>query len=387
MASLKLTIKLSAADTFEVEVADDEQSQTLGAMIYSLRPAVGENPRVVHKGKVLREDQTLKDAGVQDKDAIACVRRPAATPAPSSGMKLEAPPRVPEKAPEAAPAVSEACSAPVPASSVDVPVTEAVATPEPAAPIEAQGDAKPAAAEDAKMEEESNPEKKQRTDEHPAAEAAAASAEAGKETPASPSMVRQTSGESQASSSIHEDYSSPDGLQALARRLESNPAAFSVERTTQALRAAAEKIHALEEQKRELASTLYMMHMVSAQSLQKLVGEGGEGGGPGLQRQQSEGDGRSFMFQKGDAETMEMHAAAAAKRPTMTGGVCGGGTLSSKPTSREEMEQARKARLAKLEADQAEKRKEQEEAAEKAKSREAMFNRPNVGPSKPLGKY
>lgn len=387
MASLKLNIRLSATDTFEVEVADDEASQTLGAMIYSLRPSVGENPRVVHKGKVLKEDETLRAAGVQNNDSIACVRRPAAPAAASSGPKLEAPPRVPEKAPEAAPAAPEASAAPVPASSVDMPVTQAVATPEPAAPAEAKEEAKPAAAEDAKMEDESNPEKKQRTDEHPAAEAA--SSEVSKDTPASPSMVRQTSGESQASSSIQEDYSSPDGLQALARRLESNPAAFSVERTTQALRAAAEKIHALEDQKRELASTLYMMHMVSAQSLQKLVGEGSEGGGlqGAMQRQQSEGDGRSFMFQKGDADTMEMHAAASAKRPTMTGGVIGGGTLSSKPTSREEMEQARKARLAKLEADQAEKRKEQEEAAEKSRSREAMFNRPNVGPAKPLGKH
>lgn len=374
MAPLKLNVRLSATDNLDVEVEDDETVKVLGAMIYSLKPEIGEDPRVCYKGKILNQDATLASSGVKNSDTIAAVRRPQQAVASAEGFNPPA--RTVEQAPQEAPApvTSEAYSPAVPDSSADVPLPAAEAS---CSEVPAQQQDAPVPPADEKScadGVDAMPEKKQRIDENLADDAASNATTA-------PGMVRQVSGDSQASS-VFEDYTTAEGLHALARRLDNSSSSVPPERTAQALRTAAEKMQSLEGTVKELAQALYMTHTFSAHALNKLVSEGGDA----PTSKPAEGDGRSFMFQKGDAETQEMHANAAAKRPTMTGGVIGGGTCSSKPTSREEMEQARKARLARLEADQAQKKKEIEDANEKSKSREAMFKQ-NVGPAKQLGQH
>eukprot|EP00929_Paragymnodinium_shiwhaense_P063984 TRINITY_DN32018_c0_g1_i1.p1 TRINITY_DN32018_c0_g1~~TRINITY_DN32018_c0_g1_i1.p1 ORF type:complete len:373 (-),score=105.45 TRINITY_DN32018_c0_g1_i1:180-1298(-) len=372
MAPLNLKIKVTAADSFEVEVDDSETVEALGVVVFSLRPDLGESVRIIHKAKVLKDDQTLSACGMQNGDNVAVARKtPAAAPATPT---VEA----------TAPATADASSRPS-VSTPDVPTT-AEPVPEAKATEEQSAEAKP----EGQTAEEMQPEKKQRTEEKPVDEPMpASSADAPTDAPPSPQpgMTRQGSADSQAS--LQEDYSSADGLRSLARRLDADGSAIAPEHTAHALRAAAEKIQSLEGVVRDSLQALHMMNIVSGTALQRALGEGGEGGSlaSALAAKQDPEEHRSFLMKKGDAATQELHAAASAVRPSMSGGTAGGGTLSSKPTSREEMEQARKARLARLEADQASKKKAMEEAEEKSKSREAMFNRPNVGPAKQLGKH
>eukprot|EP00929_Paragymnodinium_shiwhaense_P006174 TRINITY_DN10907_c0_g1_i5.p1 TRINITY_DN10907_c0_g1~~TRINITY_DN10907_c0_g1_i5.p1 ORF type:complete len:396 (-),score=103.36 TRINITY_DN10907_c0_g1_i5:337-1524(-) len=395
MAPVNVTVRVTAQDNLEVEVDDSETVEALGVVIFSLRPELGESLRIIYKGKLLNDGETLAASGVKDKDTVAVARKPPAAPGASNPPKLEAPPRV-------VPATPDPAQPPThPVALAAAPATDAAPAPPASALPAAASEAAPATTSAVAVASTA-------AEESPAQTAAVAqpaeavAQDAGKEeagnaeaVPASPagasqmSLTRQASLDSQAS--VNEDYTTTAGLLSLARRLDADGAAASPEQTAHALRTAAEKIQSLEGVVRECLQSLHMMNIVSGTALQRALGaDGGEGGSSlasALASKQEADSGRSFMIKKGDHETAELHAAASSQRPSMASGIVGGGALSSTPTSREEMEKARKARLAKLEDAQREKKKEMADAEEKSKSREAMFNRPNVGPAQPLGKH
>lgn len=111
-----------------------------------------------------------------------------------------------------------------------------------------------------------------------------------------------------------------------------------------------------------------------------------------LQQQQQaaaakEEEPRSFLMKRGDVEMQEAHQQAQQQKPAAERSVSGSGVASSVHMTKEEMDKARRARAEKLERDQAEKARERQEAEAKSRSREALFNSPFAGATKPMGKF
>jgi len=94
MAPLELQIRVGTADAFPVEIEDDETVESLAVLIISVKPELGEEdlPRLVHKGKVLKHDQVIKDLGVQSGDFIVAVAsaKPQAAAAPAANGYAQA---------------------------------------------------------------------------------------------------------------------------------------------------------------------------------------------------------------------------------------------------------------------------------------------------------
>lgn len=80
MAPFELTVKVSATDTFKVTIEDEEDVECLTVCIMSERPELGEELRLLHKGKFLKDNQIIKEIGFADADFVAVVakKKPAA---------------------------------------------------------------------------------------------------------------------------------------------------------------------------------------------------------------------------------------------------------------------------------------------------------------------
>lgn len=191
---------------------------------------------------------------------------------------------------------------------------------------------------------------------------------------------------------VENDAFSAAALIALADRLAAGGEAPPHSKIAESLRGGASRMLRLERRVQEFGQALLMVNQLSAASLR-----GGGFSESGGDHQESE---RSYLHKKGDADLQEAHRAAAVVHrqnsggtvgggSQTSGGVVGGGSLNSasKPMTKEEMDKARRERLDRLEAQQAKKKQELAAADEKTKSREALFNRPLVGPQKSLGKF
>jgi outer membrane biosynthesis protein TonB len=415
---LKLTVKSlsNPSDSFEVEISEDETVDSLVVCIFSMRPDLGEELRIVHKQRQLKPEAVLKDAGVVSGDLVVAARMPskAAQPQPPAADAAK-PAEVPvaaadEAKPEAAPAdpvedakavetptppAEEAKTAEAPAAAPEEAKPEvALATPmaevQPVeAPVPAADEATPAEAPAAAAEEV----KPEATLAAPTNEAKPADAPAPAAEEAKPAEDMDTAG----LAALPEDGPPSATILELARRLETGQGDAHPGEVVAALRRAAARVEALEGNLSEFGRALQLTHMLSGQVLQ---GFGGLSGDASQARSPVGGGGReeeapkSFLVKKGDAELQEQHRLAAAMRPSgltrqTSGGSSNGGALStaSTPMTKDEMDKARKARLEMLEAQQAEKKREMEEGESKSRAREAMFNPIQPGPSKPLGKF
>lgn len=416
MAPLKITAKLKQDDNLALDDLDDSETvEALAVIIYSLRPELGEELRIVHKGRLLKDEgQSLAEAGIKTGDviAVAVAKKPAAAAAPApaaAAATAEEPAQAaagapeggsrPEPAATAAPTVAvaeEPAQAAASAPTANLDDVTAVVTPG-GADAQATNDAAtpaavsaPAAGEDGNA----NAEAKEEVEicENPPAEAAqpeGADAEATSSVPAPPQP-----GEEDPLAGF--DVNSAAAFRALADRVESGAVELSPAKVAEALRGAATRMMVLEGAVNELGQALKMVHIVTAQTLQNHIAEASGSSGlirqqSGEQQQSSESP-KSYLVKRGDADIQEEYkrreAAAMNRQTSGGGGTCGGGALNAgqSPMSKEEMQKGREARLAALEKQAAEKKRQQEEADEKAKSREAMFNRPFAGAQKTLGK-
>jgi len=77
MAPLTLHVRpTKAVPPFTVEVEDDESVEALSVVIYSVKPELGLDLRLVHKGQLLKYNDIIKDVNIQDGDPIAVARAP-----------------------------------------------------------------------------------------------------------------------------------------------------------------------------------------------------------------------------------------------------------------------------------------------------------------------
>lgn len=98
MAPLSLTIKTVENDSFPVEIDDEETAEDLSVLAISVRPELGEDdlPKLIHKGKVLKPEQILKEVGIQSGDFVVAMAKAApkkvdAMPAPAAPAGYPAP--------------------------------------------------------------------------------------------------------------------------------------------------------------------------------------------------------------------------------------------------------------------------------------------------------
>mmetsp|Transcript_6097 Transcript_6097/g.17046 ORF Transcript_6097/g.17046 Transcript_6097/m.17046 type:complete len:341 (+) Transcript_6097:97-1119(+) len=339
MPELHLEVRLSKAETLTASIEDDETVESLACVIYSMRPDLGEEMRLVHRGRILKPDQVIKELGIQNGDAVAVAKAPARTPA--------------------APAVATAAgvTAPVPTQTAPVAPPDRIATTSSATCSDSSNLA-------------------------PAAAAAAVEAEPAKDA------SRPQDAPGAIPTPMIVDGSSASSLLDFAKALEEGKSPPSAEQLAATMRQASQRMALLEESLSKCGQALQMVNMVSAHSLRDFIARvGGEEPAhhePHTDEQHEST--RSFMLKRGDAETHEMHKDAAAggmRNIRFSGTAC---SSTAAPLSKEEMDRARNARLARLEEQQAQKRKEKEEADERSKAREAMFNRPFTGAQKPLGR-
>lgn len=103
MAPLQITIK-DKSDSFPVEIDEEEDVESLAVIIMSLRPEIGEELLLIHKGKILKDNQIVRDLGYQPGEFIAVTaKKPAqapaaATTAAAAGYAAAAPPAAPPAA-------------------------------------------------------------------------------------------------------------------------------------------------------------------------------------------------------------------------------------------------------------------------------------------------
>lgn len=423
MAPITLTARLTAADTFPVEIEDDDNVESLSVIIYSLRPELGEDMRLVHKGRLLKAEHVLGQVGIQDGDAIAVAKAPAASPKntasptvismESDGISV-ASTAAPTSSPPATPATTSPCVVEAPETQTASPVcvveaagaSEPVVQPTGASEKQEAERVKPDPDAKAKPQPPTHQQSKGDVEEAPAPAASDKPAEENSvaSQPEKPSALSDepakeaSSSDEPAKEAFDIDASSAAGLRALADFLEGGGPVPPAEKLAAAMREAASKLAALENVAQEFGQALHIVNMISANSLRSALNpEQAEGGSSKSvldslsAAQEKQEDTRSFLHKKGDSDLHELHRAAAqplARQTSGGSGISGSGSCgspTSKPMTKEEMDKARQARLAVLEAKQAEKKKEKEEAEERAKSREALFNQPFAGAPKPLG--
>jgi len=410
---LKLTVKSlsNPSDSFEVEISEDETVESLVVCIFSVRPDLGEELRIVHRQRILKTETVLKDAGVLSGDLVVAARAAKAAwpPAPAADAAKQA--EVPAaSADEAKPGAAPAAEPPKDAKAVEAPTPPAEEVKPAAAPEQAEPEAA-LATPTAEVQPAEAP--LPAADEATPAEALATAAEEAKlevslaaptteATPADAAEEAKQAKQAQDAdaagmAALPEEGPPSASILELARRLEAGLGDAHPGEVAAALRRAAARVEALEGSLSEFGRALQLTHMLSGQVLQGfggLSGDAGQARPPGGGGGREEEAPRSFLVKKGDAELQEQHRQAAAVRPSglsrqTSGGSSGGGALSTAgtPMTKEEMDRARKARLEMLEAQQAEKKREKEEGESKSRAREAMFNPLPPGPSKPLGKF
>jgi len=411
---LKLTVKSlsSPSKPFEVEIQEDETVESLVVCIFSMRPDLGEELRIVHKQRALKPEAVLKDAGVVSGDLVVAARAPKAFQPPARAADAAEPAEVPAaSADKAAPVdpfeYAKAAEAPTPPAEESKPADAPAAATEEAkpeaalltptaevqpaeAPVPAADEATPAEAP-AAAAEEVNPEAALAapTNEAKPADDPAPAAEEAK--PAEDVRADGLAG-------LPEDGPPSVTILELAQRFEAGLGDAHPGDVAAALRRAAARVEALESNLSEFGRALQLTHMLSGQVLQGFSGVSGDAsqarspvGGGGREEEEAP---RSFLVKKGDSELHEQYRLAATVRPSglvrqTSGGSSNSGALStaSTPMTKEEMDRARRARLEMLEGQQAEKRRKLDEGVSKSRAREAMFNPMQPGPSKPLGKF
>eukprot|EP00933_Yihiella_yeosuensis_P060783 TRINITY_DN63577_c0_g1_i1.p1 TRINITY_DN63577_c0_g1~~TRINITY_DN63577_c0_g1_i1.p1 ORF type:complete len:418 (-),score=99.88 TRINITY_DN63577_c0_g1_i1:83-1336(-) len=417
MASLRLTVLTSASDAFHIDIEDGETVEDLSAVIYSLRPGLGEEPRLAHKGKPLNKEALLKDCGIRSGDVVAVAKQaaPRAKSMSSPSTEPSTPPlevspldaqsthssspselKKPSSSTIAEPLDEDAIQIEVPfyagetCTPSETEVGSSLGTPwrqqSPLDPDEATAgtngadskqsdeaiaESRPTEDEDVEMKSEENPEKKQKL------ESSSDVADAPDKSPTSATIVQEFC-----------DMPPVASLLAIAHRLESGTWDVHPSELVEYLRKTAAKVEVLEGAVSDSRQALMVMNHLSAHVLQGL-GEGSQTAKPS--KAPTEEAPRSFLVKKGDSDLQEAHRLAVQARANQKAnpGTNTGGTLSAggAPMTKEEMDKARKARVEKLEALQASKKKEQEDAAAKSRAQEAMFNSPFAGSAKPMGRF
>ncbi|CAE7820563.1 RAD23D [Symbiodinium sp. CCMP2592] len=117
---MKLQVKPLKGEAFDLDVEPGTTVEVLKAMVFARKPEMPpEQQKILHKGKVLQDEQTLEERGVADGDFVVIMTAkpkeeaapppPAAVPETASASPAApvAPPAQPE-APAAAPAAPAA---------------------------------------------------------------------------------------------------------------------------------------------------------------------------------------------------------------------------------------------------------------------------------------
>jgi hypothetical protein len=407
MAPLSLKIKVPKEDdALEVEIEDDETIEALCVVVYSVKPDLGEDFKLLKSGKILKQDAVLSAIGIKNGDQLLLAKTAAKTTIVSETPPLEStspsaakatfdpPPRLPgdehpaysngeisRSPPSKCPRLDEGSmdvEAPLEKAQIEqLPASGEIVQESPVQPsINSVSHelVEPSAKLEASASEDLPPSTTQQ--DKPIAAISETNEQQQSEQPATPEPIP-----------IQVDATSA-GLTAFATSLENGGPVPSPAQLAGIMRDSASRMRVLEEAVKEFSQALQMVNVISATGLRGGMGELGIDTSP--KSQQEEG-GRSFLIKKGDADLQELHQKAASATPMArtTSGTTGGGALStsSVPLTKEEMDKARQARLAKLEAMQQEKAKEKAEADEKSRARDAMFSRRSDPPGRPLGKH
>ncbi|CAJ1428523.1 unnamed protein product [Effrenium voratum] len=75
MAPMEVKLRVGSNEPFVLEVDDEETVEALAVLVISLKPELGEQdlPRLVHKGRVLKHEQVVKDLGIQSSEFVVVV--------------------------------------------------------------------------------------------------------------------------------------------------------------------------------------------------------------------------------------------------------------------------------------------------------------------------
>lgn len=120
---MKLQVKPLKGEAFDLDVEPSTTVEVLKAMVFARKPEMPtEQQKILHKGKVLQDEQTLEERGVADGDFVVIM---------TAKPKEEAAPPPPAAVPETAAAS--------PAAPVVAPPVQPEAPPAPAAPAAAPG--------------------------------------------------------------------------------------------------------------------------------------------------------------------------------------------------------------------------------------------------------
>eukprot|EP00931_Biecheleriopsis_adriatica_P074910 TRINITY_DN48888_c0_g1_i1.p1 TRINITY_DN48888_c0_g1~~TRINITY_DN48888_c0_g1_i1.p1 ORF type:complete len:383 (+),score=105.75 TRINITY_DN48888_c0_g1_i1:58-1206(+) len=377
---LSLTVRISPTDSFEVSIEEAENVEALSAVIMSMRPDLGEELRIVHKGRPLRPEQVLQQAGIAPGDAVAVARKASAAKAEAQAVASTSEKPIATSEPETA-------SAEPPASC----------------------DAAEEMLEASKVEESGSIDAEAALTRQPSAGASSAPSDIGElarqssdVTTAAPSDVPAEEDQQEVADDEPpqkkskgadleglDDMTPSAAILAVLQQIEKGGMDGHPAELQEALRRTASRVEALERALGESHQALLLLNHLSARALQGLgnAGEGGLPAGSLLPSPEREEAPKSFMIKKGDCELQEAHRLAAQAKATKTPQGGYGGTLSSSasPMTKEEMDKARQARLERLEAQQARLKQEQDEAAARSRAKESLFNT-LAGPAKQLGK-
>lgn len=74
MAPITITVRSISEGCFPVDVDDDETVEDLEILVFSLKPELGDGLRLVHRGKILKDHQVLRELGIQPGDNVAVAK-------------------------------------------------------------------------------------------------------------------------------------------------------------------------------------------------------------------------------------------------------------------------------------------------------------------------
>jgi hypothetical protein len=426
-----LKIRVKKDDDFELEIEDDETIEALAVVIYSIRPELGEEFKLLRNGKILKPDTVVSAAGLKNGDLLL-IAKIAGKPAPSNVPNAAESQVLEGTSTSPANQKTQATFDPPPRTDGDehpsVTTNDGDLSSSPPAKyprlegsmdVDATSSEQVVSQTNEVVQNEQDPANSQEAPPEPVVQSSTSatapeSVQANPEPEPESAMVEEsstptttitdvkTADENNEKAQLEEpevkdsevkepevDASSAEGLAAFAASLENGGPTPSPAKLAELMRESASRMLVLEGAIKEFGSALQMVNVISASGLRGgLANVGSELGLGSSPKSQEEEGGRSFLIKKGDADLHELHTKAASSSPMArtTSGTTGGGAVSSVPMSKEEMDKARQARLAKLEAMQAEKQKEKDEADEKSRARDAMFSRRADLPGKTLGK-
>lgn len=403
MAPVTLKIRVKKDDDFELEIDDEETIEALAVVIFSVRPELGEDFKLLRNGRMLKPEMVLSTIGMKNGDLLFIAKTAAKSESSNvaSASELSVPESAPVSSPTSAPELpstsadisssppskcprlDESMDVDAPSSenigssslevveSEQVPMNSEEALPElPTQPSTSalQPDTMPPNEDPESSAIPKSPIDAFTSDEHPCMQGEKDESD----EPLKPEPA-----------AVEVDASSAAGLMAFAALLENGGPSPPPAKLAEIIKESASRMLILEGAVKDFSQALQMVNVISATGLRGAMNELGMDTSPKPQAE----EGRSFLIKKGDADLHELHQKASTPMARTTSGTTGGGALSSTPLTKEEMDKARQARLAKLEAMQSEKQKEKDEADEKSRARDAMFSRRADLPSKPLGKH